>query len=1046
MTQPQQTTSSLDPTTYNITWLERFLRQTRRRYWFVHGLQATLNGVLGLVLWSLLLVALREVLPSFSSLHWFWWAGVTGAGGYTLWAWWGIRKQLSEAPIAQKIEQWNPNASGFLTALELGRTLPTLEETPRFSESLTKARIDQVASHMRLLHPTDIVPFAGFRWRAYTFLAVAASFFCLLSFFPKPVAVRLGSFFGPPNTTKWNPLLQKEHEALVVGDLKITYRYPLYANLPPRVIHNSDGSLEGLKGTTVLLKARALFPIASAAIRLNNKSFHKLKVGADKRTISGQLDLLKPGFYRFVLVKAEQSIHRGPTHPIQLQPDAPPTVKLLWPKEDLELQSHKGLRLAYKFRDDFGVSKIYLVYRNTSAKHMKKAERKLLNTFARPPRGGEGQDIWDLQSLPFSPGDRIAYYIEVQDNDTITGPKKGRSETRYVRIFSPLKQHDKMLQQQEKLLTKMVAFLADLIEFPKPDKGTMGQVEQTIRKLNLKGKRLLGHFTQLIPKMQKDPLAQPYTLIAMENLRVRLNKRQDTREELLKRLLALRDYGPALRRDVTENRTVEVPLQEDDVYALKLLIDRQRLDLLAKLSRQLSSAQNKLRDLLETYRNNKTKENKRALLRQMDRVESILRQIQKRMQQLSRQMPDDTFLNWNANQNKNSINDIRAMRQMIKTGNVEDAVKKLDELARKVERMVSQMDNYAKEAGGALVSRMAAAMQKMIDDLHQLEQKQRRLARRTQAVRRQVLKRMKKALKKKFDALVKKQLKRTKRILQKHKDIKSRLGRRFRRYSYHIRLETLNQRIKDLEEMLKQRNLFESLQLIQRYQNRAYNLRSSFMFFQRIARQWQRGNNTKQIIGNLRDLQYSLDTSDKIRTDLQKFFPSSKPYMNKRDKQLLKRYQQYQKQLTREARQMQQKLQRMSKRMPVFRPKMQQRLGRAAKQMRQASGKLGERTPRDAYDHQQRAISQLQRLRQSMKQSMQPQGKRGGKGKRGQRGGGGGKHGRMRRYNQQKVNIPKPGQNKAPKALRKDILDAMKEKLPRRYRDPVRKYYEKLVK
>jgi len=44
------------------------------------------------------------------------------------------------------------------------------------------------------------------------------------------------------------------------------------------------------------------------------------------------------------------------------------------------------------------------------------------------------------------------------------------------------------------------------------------------------------------------------------------------------------------------------------------------------------------------------------------------------------------------------------------------------------------------------------------------------------------------------------------------------------------------------------------------------------------------------------------------------------------------------------------------------------------------------------------------------------------------------------------VRIPGADESSAPRAWRQELLDAMKEKAPERFRDEVRRYYEELVK
>jgi hypothetical protein len=55
-----------------------------------------------------------------------------------------------------------------------------------------------------------------------------------------------------------------------------------------------------------------------------------------------------------------------------------------------------------------------------------------------------------------------------------------------------------------------------------------------------------------------------------------------------------------------------------------------------------------------------------------------------------------------------------------------------------------------------------------------------------------------------------------------------------------------------------------------------------------------------------------------------------------------------------------------------------------------------------------------------------------------------GGHGRGNQ--QEKVEIPDEDPNAAPREFRKDVMDAMKQGAPDRYKDQNKKYYEELVK
>tara|TARA_B100001989_G_scaffold253303_1_gene239750 strand:+ start:11384 stop:14425 length:3042 start_codon:yes stop_codon:yes gene_type:complete len=1011
-------------------------------------LQGVALSCIGLFGFGIILAIWYFLLPPPFSLRYFWYAGLALSISYIIYRVFQTHRALRDESLSRELESWAPEIGGFLTALELGRAMPTLDKQPLYSPVLAQARIDQVQQKLTALRPATVVPIEELKQRAYALFAVAALFFLSFGFYPQRTSEMLRSLLYAPTTDGFLKI-DKDEGDLVVSDLKVVYQFPAYTQKPPRTIPNSDGSFSALKGTQIQLTGRAIMKIRRAEILLNDQQRIPLEVGPDKMSLKGSLNLLNPGFYRFQLVDKNGRVRLGPPHSIQLIKDRYPRVKVTAPTKEVERQERDALRIRYQFSDDFGLSKVSIVFRNVTRGQKKPTVQKI-QAFENPPKSGEGQMLWQLRSAPFDPGDRIAYQIEVLDNDTISGPKRTRSETRYLKIYSPLENHDKLLASQEKLLTQMVHILGDVLE--RPDVRVRArQLKVHLRKLNSRGDELLKGFGKLLPALRKDTLTKSYTLIALDNLRVRYKIRHMEREMLARRTAFPGAIFPRITYISTLKRE-ETP-QEDDVNAFVLLLNRQRLDLLAHLSKKLQKAQNRLRDLLEEYRKTKSKETLKALMQEMKRVERLIRQIMKRMRQLNRSMPDE-FLNMDAFRKKGSLRTIQKMRKSLKSGNIEDAVKDLAKFARQVERMASQLDKYSKEAGGRAVNSMQQALKQLIDNLHQLEQKQRRLAGRTQSLRKTIAKRMQKALKDKIKKLVARQKKRIEQI-KKHIHSSDKHAKPFAQlYRYNITYDSLKTSLKELEKLLKEPDIHESLDVVRRFLRKTQRLGMSLNYQESNTRMMlkfrgglyrrARRKRLPKIIGARNELNKGQRIARKIERDLDKFFPSPKPYMNKNDRKLMQRYRNLQRRLRSEARKLQRNMQQMNKRLPVFRPGMQRNMKGALRQMRRATRRLGAKEPRSAYGHQQHAISKLSKLRKALRQSLQrQQGKQGQKpGQKGNRSGSGQRMGNRR---QNEVKIPKPGDHKAPKALRQDILDAMKEKVPKRYRERVRRYYEKLV-
>jgi hypothetical protein len=104
--------------------------------------------------------------------------------------------------------------------------------------------------------------------------------------------------------------------------------------------------------------------------------------------------------------------------------------------------------------------------------------------------------------------------------------------------------------------------------------------------------------------------------------------------------------------------------------------------------------------------------------------------------------------------------------------------------------------------------------------------------------------------------------------------------------------------------------------------------------------------------------------------------------------------------------------------------KAESELRGASSRMQQAGELLRKAETRGAATAERDAAERLSKLRDSMQERSMGSG----------------------RQHRDPVRIPGSDESSAPRAWRQELLDAMKEKAPERYRDEVRRYYEELVK
>ncbi len=936
----------------------------------------------------------------------------------------------TEKILSQKffgeIEKKVPRAEGFLSALQFGRELDEKTDAP-YSHKLAEARIQQVKQQLHTIPSGELLPEDNLSQAGKYFSLAALAILSVYLSFPTQFKEFFYSAFTPPKGA--SSVLRDEIEDIVVGDITLTYRYPDYTKKPARTIRNSDGEIIALKGTEVLIQAKALEPVKKAELKFADQSGVNLKIGRDRRTLWGTFQVLKPGAYRFVLTNLKGQKLLGINRTVQVLPDAYPKVKLLWPDKKLKLQQNQPLTVAYRFSDDFGITEVYFVYQILGSKHRNKKQKIKIQSFKEHPKKGTFRK--NIAALPLNPGDKVAYYIEVVDNDVISGPKRAQSKIQYLEMFSPLKRHEKLLKKQEELLDKMVIYLGDLLELPESSTALPSYLQH----LHRKSKSIIKEFEILLEELQKDVMAKTYTIVGIENLLLRFKNRHRERKNSLEELSRLDDSSSRKFALAFQQIRGEVSPQEDDVYAFSLLINKQRLDVLTILAKKLSQSQSRLTELLDKYRITKDPKIKAELLREMDKLEKLIREINRRMHKLNREIPDD-YLNMRAFKNRHSLQHLKKMRSLVKRDKLEEAAMRLSQLAQNIEEMISQMERYSKQAGNNYISQLSSAIKMLQQKLQQLEVKQQRLAQKTHQLHRDILQKMQRQLQQKLKKNLKKYLKQAREMEKNIQKIKQELGPFLRRYRAETAYDKSLQRTKELKQMLENGDVFESLKALQLFQNHTFFLESSLRYMKELFESYRsRRFLLKPTARSLRKLKKARQIAEKLQADLKKLMPKSYKNLSPQQRQKLSNYTQSQRQLRRELQKIQRQLSKLSKQVPIFPPKLRKQLQQASEEMRRAHSQLKNSAPNRAFEHQEKAIQKLKKARQQLKKAVQRR-KRKGDQRQGER---------ESLSQREKVDIPKESA-KPPKELRQDILEAMREKFPEKYKEIIQKYYEKLVK
>ena len=830
-------------------------------------------------------------------------------------------------------------------------------------------------------------------------------------------------------------LTQLQVREPITGDVTLTYRYPAYTGLGPRTVEGTTGELSAPAGTEVKLETRADRDVDSAAVEVNGQRAPLKRTGT--RALEGAFVLDKPGQYHFVFLEGSKVVAQGPDLPIHLEPDQPPQVRLTAPVDATELDSDdQRVTLKYDATDDYGLSELSLVYRAPGK------EEKRIKLSHDEGRSSKGQYRWDAGALKLTPGQTVSYFLEALDNDAVAGAKRGVSRTQTLKLYSAAEHRREAVKKAEAVWERLVTHLADRMEGP--DRGTAKKELDAVKRgadLDERGLTLAGEAIDLSSDLGRERDAPIALVDALQNAgsQLRLVVAQTSGARRL--FIRLSGAGPDFSARLSQVAAAEVVSTERSVLYLESLLDRQRLQELKELSELLRTDRREMSKLLEEFQRTKDEKTQADLLEQMEQLKADIAKLMERMAELSKGIRDE-HLNREALQEMMDKRDLNAqldeMEKLVREGRADEAMKKMQELAMQMDEMLQDLDQAEDEADAQADPELAAKFEDFKQNLDATVQQQAQNAEKTRELRDKYKEQMKQRVAQKGEALKNELLKSAEELKKSYESLDTEhYGSRFER----PRSEAL-QELEHLQQALKSTDFDLAAESAQQLTPHAADLAQQG---QQQRQQDERFSNPPDVMNESRQLAEKLskdaNKAQDIEEKLKSLFPNPQQMMSEEDKKQTQQLAQKQRQLEKRGEQLEQQMDEISQRAPVFSPEARKQMEQAGQKMGNAAQSLEGKDTRKGLGEQQGALESLRGLQRQMDQDGKS-----GKGKKGGLPMPLSMGSRRQGLKSEKVEIPDEDPNAAPQQLRKDVMDAMKQGAPDRYREQNKRYYEELVK
>ena len=247
-------------------------------------------------------------------------------------------------------------------------------------------------------------------------------------------------------TVRLNDGVSQTHHVTVVprpttASIQCEQTFPAYVGLPKT--KRALGDLTLLAGSKLSLAVTATRDLKSAHLHLTGLSNNvpMLISAQNPRELRGEFPIPAKGLTGFSIEMLDtdgMASRDSAVYRIDVIPDRAPKVKIVYPDRREELVTRQAVQpIGFEATDDFRIALARLRYRvgESEDAEIKTIELDLGTNAVKDLKNRYEWSIRDFQP-PLAEGTRIEFWIEMQDNNDVTGPGLGATEHQLLRVVS----------------------------------------------------------------------------------------------------------------------------------------------------------------------------------------------------------------------------------------------------------------------------------------------------------------------------------------------------------------------------------------------------------------------------------------------------------------------------------------------------------------------------------------------------------------------------------------------------------------------------------
>jgi hypothetical protein len=238
-------------------------------------------------------------------------------------------------------------------------------------------------------------------------------------------------FAGLPENVEYyvtaGPLVSSRFRVRVVDlpsvkDISVTYHYPAWTGIKPATEENS-GDLRAIEGTDAAIEVKMDRPLKDGQLKLDDGQVILLTGGPDN-SYKGSIHLEKDGAYHLAETEEGQQVRLSEDYFIATDKALPPEISIERPGGDYRASPIEEVTVGVKAADRFGLNELHLHY------SVNGGPNRNVDLLKSPgAKNANGSYTLPLEDFELVPGDLVSLYATARD-----GHSEARTDIAFIQV------------------------------------------------------------------------------------------------------------------------------------------------------------------------------------------------------------------------------------------------------------------------------------------------------------------------------------------------------------------------------------------------------------------------------------------------------------------------------------------------------------------------------------------------------------------------------------------------------------------------------------